>query len=390
MLPLAENFYAEWRLRCGAANVLRDEKDTPPERLLQAVWQHQRLRRDRLITAGAQAVRVLHPGFASVEGGPDFRGAVIQFGDDAPRSGDVEVDLRASGWHAHGHDRNPDFQNVILHVIWDDVGAGASACRDDRASNKLKLELQPSPPRLAVSNKLDAPLAELGLWLETESPRALPENLRGRCSPTLRELNGPQAAELLRAAARVRFQAKAAQFHARARHAGWDQALWEGLFRALGYKHNVWPMQNLAESRLRWSVAWASRPCDERQKHTGETPVPLLVLQARLLGISGLLPAELPRRRPVCRGFGAASARPQTGNDDYVRKLWDCWWREREEFSDCLLPRGVWKFHGLRPANHPRRRLALAAPGAMNSGRGTGRSGRRDCKGRSHCWVRRG
>ena len=330
MFPLAENFYADWRLRCGAANVLRDEKDTPPERLLQAVWQHQRLRRDQLMTADARAVRVLHPGFVSVEGGPDFRGAVIQIGDDAPRSGDVEVDLRTSGWHAHGHDRNPNFQNVILHVVWDDVGVHASACRDNRVPNKLKLELQPSPPTLVVSDRLDAPLAELGLWLETESPRTLPENLRGRCSPTLRGLNGPQAAELLRAAARVRFQAKAAQFHARARHVGWEQALWEGLFRALGYKHNVWPMQNLAESRLRWSQDAGSA----------------FVLQARLLGISGLLPAELTRA--------------QKSTDGYLRRVWDGWWRERDEFSDCVLPRAVWKFHGLRPANHPQRRLALA------------------------------
>jgi len=331
VFPLAENFYADWRLRCGAANVLRDENDSPPERLLQAVWQHQRLRRDQLMTADERAIRVLHPGFASAEGGPDFRGAVIRIGDDAPRSGDVEVDLRASGWHAHGHDRNPNFRNVILHVVWDDVGVHASACRDGREPNKLKLELQPSPPRLAISDKLDAPFAELDLWLETESPRALPENLRGRCSPALRGLNGPRVTELLRAAARVRFQAKAAQFHARARHVGWEQALWEGLFRALGYKHNVWPMQNLAESRLRWSRDAGS----------------VFVLQARLLGISGLLPAELTRA--------------QKSTDSYLRRVWDCWWREREEFSDCILPRAVWKFHGLRPANHPQRRLALAS-----------------------------
>jgi hypothetical protein len=41
--------------------------------------------------------------------------------------------------------------------------------------------------------------------------------------------------------------------------------------------------------------------------------------------------------------------------------VWDQWWREREEFSDCILPRTAWHFHGLRPANHPQRRLALAA-----------------------------
>ena len=161
----------------------------------------------------------------------------------------------------------------------------------------------------------------------------------------LRELDEPRQGRILNAAARVRFQAKAGQFRACARHAGWEQALWEGLFRALGYKHNIWPMQNLAELRPRWT-----RGAD-----------PAFALQARLLGISGLLPAELTRLRPACRGFGAPSARAQTGNDDYVRKLWDCWWRERDEFSDCILPRAVWKFHGLRPANHPQRRLALAA-----------------------------
>jgi len=256
----------------------------------------------------------LHPGFASVEGGPDFRGAVIQIGDAAPRSGDVEIDLRVGGWRAHGHDRNPTFKNVLLHVVWDDARPMPNA-----------------PPVLPLSHSLDAPLGELGLWLENESPRDLPENLRGQCCVALRELDETRQGKILDSAARVRFQAKAGQFRARARHAGWEQALWEGLFRALGYKHNIWPMQNLAESRLRWTPGVD----------------PAFALQARLLGISGLLPAELTRA--------------QAGGDGYLRRVWDCWWRERDAFSDCILPRAVWKFHGLRPANHPQRRLALAA-----------------------------
>ena len=328
----AENFYADWRSRFGAGNVLRDENDPPPERLLQAIWRHQRLQRDRLQTADGRSVRILHPGFVSVEGGPDFRGAVIQIGDAAPCSGDVEIDLRAAGWHAHGHDRNPDFKNVLLHVVWDDVGVHASACPTHRRTIPQRgIELQPLPPTLVVSDKLDAPIAELGLWLENDSPRVLPEKLRGQCCVALRELDETRQGRILDAAARVRFQAKAEQFRARARHAGWEQALWEGLFRALGYKHNVWPMQNLAELRPRWL-----RGAD-----------PAFALQARLLGLSGLLPVELPRT--------------QAGGDGYLRRVWDCWWRERDAFSDCILPRAVWKFHGLRPANHPQRRLALAA-----------------------------
>ena len=319
MNPSAENFYAVWRNQRRTTDVFHDENGFPAERLLQAVWRHQRMRRDQLKTSDGKTVRVLHPGFMSAEGGPDFRGAVIQVGGEPPRSGDVEIDLRSHGWHAHGHDRNPNFKNVILHVVWETGVPASGPARIER------------PLTLLIRNSLDAPLGELSLWLENESASVLPENLRGKCSAPLRELDEPQLAELLHQAARVRFEAKAAQCSARARHAGWEQTLWEGLFRALGYKHNTWPMQNLAETRLLWSPG-AKSP---------------FAFQARLLGISGLLPGELTRS--------------QKSSDTYLRRVWDCWWRERDEFADCILPRAVWKFHGLRPANHPQRRLALAA-----------------------------
>jgi Protein of unknown function (DUF2851) len=94
----------------------------------------------------------------------------------------------------------------------------------------------------------------------------------------------------LRQAARVRFQAKAAQFRARARHVGWEQALWENLFRAPGYKHNVWPMQNLAETKSRWTRGANSA----------------FEFQARLFGVSGLLPDELTRAQKSSDTFFAA------------------------------------------------------------------------------------
>ena len=317
--PLPENFYAQWRIRAGVAPLFREDQDSPPEKLLQAVWQHQRLLRDQLKTLDGRPVQVLHPGFRSVEGGPDFRGAVIQIGEDSPRSGDIEVDLRSSGWRAHGHDNNPAFKNVILHVIWESEKSADG-----------------TPPTLVLRQALDAPLGELSLWMGGESSEAFPESLRGQCSGPLKGLSSVQLKDLLHQAAKVRLQAKAAQFQARARQAGWEQGLWEGLFRALGYKHNVWPMQRLAELRPRWAA------------HRAEP----LSMQARLLGISGLLPLELTRA--------------QAGPDGYIRRVWDQWWRERDEFTDCILPRALWRFHGLRPANHPQRRLALASRWSVN------------------------
>ncbi len=348
---LGENFYAVWRADCRAVDALRDATAIPPEKLLQTIWQHQRLRRGELKAVDGRSVRVLHPGFASAEGGPDFRGAVLQFENEPPVSGDVEIDLQASGWHAHGHDTNPNFKSVILHVIWEDVGVRASACRAGKTSDKLKLELQPAPLTLSLKKFLDAPLAELALALENES--GLPDQLRGKCAAPLQTLNETQWGGLLQAAARVRFQNKADAMLARARQAGWEQALWENLFRALGYKHNVWPMLNLAETKPRWLAGLESqlqlaspqhRRKPELQQCRSEN---LLAIQARLLGVSGLLPHELTRS--------------QRSSDTYLRHAWDLWWRERDEFAACTLPRAAWKFHGLRPANHPQRRLALAA-----------------------------
>ena len=302
MLSHNNNTYARWRARNNFAAALRDSPDAPPEKLLQSIWQHQRLRRDQMTTLDGQRVRVLHPGFASVEGGPDFREAVVQFGNTAPVSGDIEVDIRDSGWRAHGHDKNPAFKNVILHVVWD---------AKPPASH---------PPTLCLSKILDAPLAELSLQLEHNSIRALPENLLGKCSAPLRELDTDTLATLLNQAAHVRLQNKAAHLRARAQHVGWEQSLWEGLFRALGYKHNVWPMQHLAETRSLWR-----RGADSAFK-----------IQSRLLGLSGLLPAELSRTK--------------SGADEYVRRVWDDWWRERDAFAENILPRNTWQFHGLRHA----------------------------------------
>jgi hypothetical protein len=308
------NFYAQWRVRSGTVTRLSDDDDSPPEQLLQSIWQHQRLLRDELKTLDGKPVRVLHPGFRSVEGGPDFRGAVLQIGEGSPQTGDVEVDLRPGGWRAHGHDQNAAFKNVILHVIWEGERSSPGA-----------------PVAMRLRAALDAPLGELSLWLGGEATQSLPENLRGQCSAPLRGLTPERMTLLLNEAARVRLQSKAAWFQARGRQAGWEQSLWEGLFRALGYKNNVWPMQRLAELRPRWSA------------RNGDA----LSVQARLFGISGLLPSELTRA--------------QAAADNYLRQIWERWWREQEEFSDCILPRPLWRFHGLRPANHPQRRLALAS-----------------------------
>ncbi len=312
-LSTPQNMYAAWRTRMVKSFPLReDATGAPPERLLQAVWHHQRLRREALVTADGRRVRVLHPGFWNREPGPDFRNAAIQFGDAPPVFGDVEVDLQPAGWHAHAHDRNPAFAKVILHVVWNGTRASAAPA-----------------PMLVLEKALDAPLAELNSWLGSETSENFPEALAGRCAAPLKLLKSDRVQELLRQAAAVRREGKAAQMQARAREAGWEQALWEGLFRALGYKHNTWPMQTLAENRVRLTSGADS------SEH----------IEARLLGAGALLPDQLSRAQA----------------ETHARRVWDFWWRDRDTFADAALPKALWRLHGVRPANHPQRRLALAA-----------------------------
>lgn len=312
------NEYSGWRASVGALAAFHENVDEPPERLLQAIWWHQRVRRDELRTVDGRGVRVLHPGFWNREAGPDFRGAVLQFGPEPPVVGDVEVDLHCRGWHGHRHDVNPAYRNVLLHVVWKRLGVG---------------EVAPTTlPVLALDGVLDAPLTELATWLCSDVVGEFSAEHLGRCCAPLRDIPAERIGRLLRQAAAVRFRAKASHLQARARQAGWEQALWEGLFRALGYKQNVWPMQRLAELRLRLGH---------------DSPREPLEWQARLMGAAGLLPDELPR------GNSSGSV--------YVRELWDSWWRQRESLLDCAMPRSLWCFSGLRPSNRPERRVALAA-----------------------------
>lgn len=310
--------YSEWRAQNWAAQTLaeRPAGSCLTEQLLQLIWHHQRLRRDELRTADGRPVRILHPGFWNHESGPDFRGAVVQFGDALARHGDIEVDLAGYLWHAHGHDQNPAFRAVILHVVWEAAPDGERPL-----------------PTLSLKPFLDASLEELSCWLRRE-PRPVPVGLLGQCFAGLRALTKDQLLDLLRDAARVRLQTKADQLHARGRQVGWEQALWEALFGALGYKNNVWPMRRISELLPTLRV------------NDGH-PVPARALQARLLGVSGLLPNDLAKSSWWAR--------------EYLRDIWNLWWREREQFAELSLPRNLWRLGGLRPANNPQRRLALAA-----------------------------
>jgi hypothetical protein len=153
-----------------------------------------------------------------------------------------------------------------------------------------------------------------------------------KCSTSVVSLEA--ARTMIDRAARFRLETKCAAFSSASRLHGADAALFFGIAAGLGYKNNSIPLL-LAAQRTGWKAA---------QGHE---------VEALLFGISGFLEP---------RSFDEADEMTKT----YLKPLWDSWWKVRDSFSRSVLPRSIWKFSGLRPPNHPHRRIGALASVARN------------------------
>ena len=86
------------------------------EWLLHYVWKHKMLPLKALTTSDRQEIEVIDPGLHNHDQGPDFFNAKIRLGGTL-WAGNVEVHLRSSDWYRHGHDSDPAYNSVILHVV---------------------------------------------------------------------------------------------------------------------------------------------------------------------------------------------------------------------------------------------------------------------------------
>src|SRR5690242_2926325 len=89
------------------------------ERLLQFIWQFQYFNGKELITATGDHLQIIFPGHFNSNQGPDFSDAKIRIGK-AIWAGSVELHLKTSDWLRHGHDADVNYNNVVLHVVWED------------------------------------------------------------------------------------------------------------------------------------------------------------------------------------------------------------------------------------------------------------------------------
>ncbi len=88
------------------------------ERLLQFIWQFQYFNKNDLITVEGEPVQIIYQGSYNTNQGPDFLDAKIKIGNTT-WAGNVELHVRSGDWLEHKHSSDKNYNNVILHVVWE-------------------------------------------------------------------------------------------------------------------------------------------------------------------------------------------------------------------------------------------------------------------------------
>ncbi|HUQ67262.1 MAG TPA: DUF2851 family protein [Flavitalea sp.] len=87
------------------------------ERLLQYIWQFQYFNRNELVAVTGEEIVIIHPGKLNTHQGPDFLEGRVRSGSNT-WVGNIELHVDASEWHRHQHSLDKNYNNVILHVVW--------------------------------------------------------------------------------------------------------------------------------------------------------------------------------------------------------------------------------------------------------------------------------
>jgi hypothetical protein len=283
------------------------------ERHLQCVWADPRHRPTGLKTTEGEPVAVEHPGDWNLEAGPDFLNAVLLVGRGNRRiCGDLEIHIHPTGWKQHGHADDPRYAGVRFHIVYF--------------------------PGLEIPGLMQIPLQSLlaanpRFSFENVDLTAYPYSIPAGDFPLL-GMDPDHKIEWLESAGEERLRLKAERFAFAMQSKEPDQLLWEELMAALGYKNNKAPFRQLA----------ANLPLS-RLRTLADTPEQAYAV---LLGLSGLLPAH-----------SKSDWDPETRV--HIRTLWDVWWKQDSALKERTLNPTEWTLSGIRPANHPVRRLMAAA-----------------------------
>ncbi|NLR57084.1 DUF2851 family protein [Chitinophaga polysaccharea] len=280
----------------------------PPlsEELFQHIWAFRLFRQDHLTTVTGEPVEILHPGVLNHHGGPDFSAARIRIGT-ALWIGQVELHLRTSDWFRHGHQHNPQYGRIILHVVFihDMPGKGIPGvpCLElQERISKLLLQRYEALRSLAPFVPCAAQAAQVPplTWISWKD-RLLAERWE-------RKISGLQSWLL-------------------ATHGNWEEVCYWAIAQSYGIPVNAAPFLQLAQSLPYRTLI--------RHRHQH------IQLEAFLFGQAGMLEAD--------------------HTDAYALQLQDIFTHLRHKYRLQPMAAHQWNWLRMRPAAFPTVRLATLA-----------------------------
>ncbi|WP_306353247.1 DUF2851 family protein [Flavobacterium sp. '19STA2R22 D10 B1'] len=89
------------------------------EDFLHYLWRYKKFTLTNLQTTQGEYITIINVGQYLQLSGPDFFNAQIIIGNQK-WAGNVEIHLKSSDWYVHNHENDEAYENVIIHVVWED------------------------------------------------------------------------------------------------------------------------------------------------------------------------------------------------------------------------------------------------------------------------------
>jgi hypothetical protein len=281
------------------------------ENFLHFVWQHQYFDKKDLLTCAGEEVSIFAIGYHNTNSGPDFQQARLEI-NGVTWYGSVEIHILASDWLVHNHQNDQAYDNVVLHVVWEN---DKEIMRTD--GSRI--------PTLELKHRIDQRL--LHKYTDLVSSR----DLHIPCSHSLDVLPDIVKISMFDTALIGRLEDKASGVLEIVGNCqgDWEEASFRVLCRNFGFKLNSEAFYELSK-RIPFSIV---------KKHADS----LFQIEALLFGQSGMLDANY--------------------KDEYAQRLQNEYAFLSAKYSlqeSKMLP-SVWKFLRTRPANFPTIRIAQLA-----------------------------
>ena len=88
------------------------------EDFLHYIWKHKLIVQKKLETTRKESVQLLNSGEHNHNAGPDFFNAQLKIGNQL-WAGNVEIHIKSSDWYVHGHEKDDNYDAVVLHIVWE-------------------------------------------------------------------------------------------------------------------------------------------------------------------------------------------------------------------------------------------------------------------------------